>query len=247
MATAQPPAEVWREALASSSACSALAPRGSRPGDGRRWLEHAPICIRMCSRSSARIALRRCAIFSPATRRWTPASSSDVPETALEAGTRFGAYQLERQVGIGGMGEVWLARRIDGRFEGAVALKVLHAHVAQSAARERFVREGRILGQLSHPHIARLLDAGATSLGVLYFVLEYVEGKPIDQWCDERNLDVPARLHLFLQVCDAVAHAHTHLVIHRDLKPPNILVTHARRDQAARLRNCETRRTRKAG
>ena len=68
---------------------------------------------------------------------------------------------------MGGMGEVWLARRIDGRFEGAVALKVLHAHVAQSAARERFVREGKILGQLSHPHIARLLDAGATSLGVL--------------------------------------------------------------------------------
>ena len=137
----------------------------------------------------------------------------------------FGAYQLERQVGLGGMGEVWLARRIDGRFEGAVALKVLHAHVAQSAARERFVREGKILGQLSHPHIARLLDAGATPLGILYFVLEYVEGKPVDQWCDEQSLDVPARLRLFLQVCDAVAHAHAHLVIHRDLKPPNILVT----------------------
>ncbi len=147
------------------------------------------------------------------------------PEAALEVGTRFGAYQLERQVGLGGMGEVWLARRIDGRFEGAVALKVLHAHVAQSAARERFVREGKILGQLSHPHIARLLDAGATPLGVLYFVLEYVEGKPVDQWCDEQSLDVPARLRLFLQVCDAVSHAHAHLVIHRDLKPPNILVT----------------------
>ena len=153
------------------------------------------------------------------------AIKSDVSEAALEAGTRFGAYQLERQVGLGGMGEVWLARRIDGRFEGAVALKVLHAHVAQSAARERFVREGKILGQLSHPHIARLLDAGATSMGVLYFVLEYVEGKPIDQWCDEHSLDVPARLQLFLQVGDAVAHAHAHLVIHRDLKPPNILVT----------------------
>jgi serine/threonine-protein kinase len=143
----------------------------------------------------------------------------------LEAGARFGAYQLERPLGAGGMGEVWLARRIDGRFEGRMALKVLHAHVAQSAARERFVREGRILGQLSHPNIARLLDAGATSFGVLYFVLEYVEGQPIDQWCDEHNLDVIARLQLFLQVCDAVAHAHTHLVVHRDLKPPNILVT----------------------
>jgi eukaryotic-like serine/threonine-protein kinase len=145
--------------------------------------------------------------------------------SALKAGARIGAYQLERPLGAGGMGEVWLARRIDGRFEGTMALKVLHAHVAQSAARERFVREGRILGQLSHPNIARLLDAGATSLGVLYFVLEYVEGHPIDQWCDEHNLDVAARLRLFLQVCDAVAHAHTHLVVHRDLKPPNILVT----------------------
>ncbi len=147
------------------------------------------------------------------------------PSTALEAGTRFGAYGLDRQLGFGGMGDVWLARRSDGRFEGAVALKVLHAHVAQSSARERFLREGRILGQLSHPHIARLLDAGATPPGVLYLVLEYVEGQPIDRWCDERRLDIEARLRLFLQVCDAVTHAHAHLVIHRDLKPANILVT----------------------
>jgi serine/threonine protein kinase/tetratricopeptide (TPR) repeat protein len=146
-------------------------------------------------------------------------------EMLLAAGHRFGVYQLERQLGLGGMGEVWLARRIDGRFEGVVALKVLHAHVAQSSARERFVREGKILGQLSHPHIARLMDAGATSLGVLYLVLEYVEGQPIDGWCDARRLDVPARLRLFLQVCAAVAHAHAHLAIHRDLKPANILVT----------------------
>jgi eukaryotic-like serine/threonine-protein kinase len=149
----------------------------------------------------------------------------DLPATTLEAGARFGVYQLERRLGAGGMGDVWLARRSDGRFEGVVALKLLHAHIAQSSARERFVREGRILGQLSHPHIARLLDAGASSLGALYLVLEYVEGEPIDRWCDERNLDIPARLNLFLQVCDAVTHAHTHLVIHRDLKPANILVT----------------------
>jgi eukaryotic-like serine/threonine-protein kinase len=144
---------------------------------------------------------------------------------AVEAGARFGSYELERQLGCGGMGDVWLARRIDGRFDGVVALKVLHAHVAQSSARERFVREGKILGQLSHPHIARLLDAGATPPGVLYLVLEYVEGESIDRWCDERCFDIEARLQLFLQVCQAVSHAHTHLVIHRDLKPANILVT----------------------
>lgn len=144
---------------------------------------------------------------------------------APESGARFGSYELERQLGCGGMGDVWLARRVDGRFEGRVALKVLHAHVAQSAARERFVREGRILGQLSHPHIARLLDAGATPVGVLYLVLEYVAGEPLDRWCEDRCLDIEARLKIFLQVCQAVSHAHAHLVIHRDLKPANILVT----------------------
>jgi serine/threonine-protein kinase len=149
----------------------------------------------------------------------------DFLDAPLQAGARFGAYELERQLGIGGMGEVWLARRVDGRFEGEVALKVLHAHVAQSSARERFVREGRILGQLSHPHIARLLDAGSTPLGVLYLVLEYVAGEPIDSWCEARSLDVEARLRIFQQVCQAVAHAHQHLVVHRDLKPGNILVT----------------------
>jgi serine/threonine-protein kinase len=143
----------------------------------------------------------------------------------LDAGARFGAYQLERRLGQGGMGEVWLARRSDGRFTGTVALKVLHAHAAQSAARERFLREGRILGQLSHPHIARLLDAGCTELGVLFLVLEYVDGDPVDRWCDERRLDVTARLRLYLQICAAVSHAHMHLTIHRDLKPANILVT----------------------
>lgn len=144
---------------------------------------------------------------------------------SLEPGARFGAYELVRELGCGGMGDVWLARRSDGRFEGEVALKVLHAHVAQSSARERFVREGRILGQLSHPNIARLLDAGSTPFGVLYLVLEYVAGEPLDRWCEDRSLDIPARLSLFLQVCQAVSHAHAHLVVHRDLKPANILVT----------------------
>src|SRR5690606_20692022 len=150
---------------------------------------------------------------------------TDNASARSDAGAQFGAYRLERPLGSGGTGDVWLAHRVDGRFEGAVALKVLHAHVAQSSARERFIREGRILGQLSHPNIARLLDAGATPAGVLYLVLEYVEGEPIDRWCDERRLDIPTRLRLFLQVCEAVSHAHTHLIVHRDLKPANILVS----------------------
>ncbi len=224
MDLAQPSAEVWREALACFERLLALGPQNrdqELAGLAEARPDLYPHVLTLLGADRAAEANE----FLAGDAAQDAGITSGASEAALEAGTRFGAYQLERQVGLGGMGEVWLARRIDGRFEGAVALKVLHAHVAQSAARERFIREGRILGQLSHPHIARLLDAGATSMGVLYFVLEYVEGKPIDQWCDEQSLDVPSRLRLFLQVCDAVSHAHTHLVIHRDLKPPNILVT----------------------
>ena len=224
MSAAQPSAEIWREALALFERLLALGAQ-NREQELAELAQARPDLYPHVLTLLGADRAAEAGDFLAGAAVLDAGIGSEVPETALEAGTRFGAYQLERQVGLGGMGEVWLARRIDGRFEGAVALKVLHAHVAQSAARERFVREGKILGQLSHPHIARLLDAGATPLGVLYFVLEYVEGKPIDQWCDEQSLDVPARLRLFLQACDAVAHAHAHLVIHRDLKPPNILVT----------------------
>ena len=224
MSVVQPSAEIWREALALFERLLPLASPGreqelAQLASSRPDLYPHVLTLLGADRSAGeREFLQGDAVADAGI-------GTEVPGSALEAGTRFGAYQLERQLGLGGMGDVWLARRIDGRFEGAVALKVLHAHVAQSSARERFVREGRILGQLSHPHIARLLDAGATSLGVLYLVLEYVEGQPIDQWCDERRLDIASRLRLFLQVCDAVSHAHARLVIHRDLKPANILVT----------------------
>ncbi|HKY89671.1 MAG TPA: serine/threonine-protein kinase, partial [Nevskiaceae bacterium] len=140
-------------------------------------------------------------------------------------GREIGPYRLERQLGRGGMGEVWLARRADGLFEAPVALKLLHPHLEASAIRDRFVREGKILGQLSHPHIARLLDAGSLPGSRLYLAIEYVEGERIDLWCDVGRLTVEARVRLFLQVCEAVAHAHTRLVVHRDLKPSNIMVT----------------------
>ncbi|WP_299690087.1 serine/threonine-protein kinase [Hydrocarboniphaga sp.] len=146
-------------------------------------------------------------------------------EPALQPGQLLGAYRLERALGSGGMGEVWLARRADGLFETPVALKLLHRHLVQSSVRERFIREGRILGELSHANVARLLDAGALASGQLYLAIEYVEGERIDLWCDQHRLDIRARLRLFLQVCDAVVHAHAHLVVHRDLKPTNILVS----------------------
>ena len=152
-----------------------------------------------------------------------PGSAAD---TSL-AGHRLGAYVLEAPLGQGGGGSVWRARREDGRFDGAVAIKLLHLSLVGRAGAERFKREGQILARLTHPHIAHLLDAGVTAGGQPYLVLELVQGQRIDQHCDQRQLGNPARLALFGDVLDAVAHAHTHGVIHRDLKPGNILVTDA--------------------
>ena len=122
------------------------------------------------------------------------------------------------------MGSVWLARRSDGRFEGSAAVKLLNPSLVGRAGEERFRREGSILARLTHPHIARLLDAGVSSTGQPYLVLEYVDGEPIDRYCDAKGLDVEARLRLFLDVLAAVAHAHANLIVHRDIKPSNVLV-----------------------
>ncbi len=141
------------------------------------------------------------------------------------AGQRLGPYLLEAPLGQGGGGSVWRARREDGRFEGAVAVKLLHLSLVGRTGAERFRREGSILARLKHPHIAGLLDAGVSPSGQPYLVLELVEGERIDRHCDQQRLSVAARLALFASVLSAVVHAHTHGVIHRDLKPGNILVT----------------------
>src|SRR5438552_4753893 len=122
------------------------------------------------------------------------------------------------------MCSVWLARRSDGRFEGKVAVKLLNAALVGRAGEERFRREGDILARLTHPHIARLIDAGVSATGQPYLVLEFVEGERIDHYCDDRRLDVAARLRLFLDVLAAVGHAHANLIVHRDIKPSNVLV-----------------------
>ena len=142
------------------------------------------------------------------------------------AGQTFGAYTVERELGQGGMGSVWLAHRTDGRFEGQVAIKFLNAGLLGRGGAERFAREGNILARLAHPNIARLLDAGVAAGGAQpYLVLEYIDGVPIDRYCDDHALDITARVRLFLDVLAAVAHAHNRLILHRDLKPSNILVT----------------------
>jgi serine/threonine-protein kinase len=139
-------------------------------------------------------------------------------------GQTIGAYTLDRPLGSGGMGTVWLARRSDGRFEGLVAIKFVNLAVLDRAGQERFTREGTLLARLSHPNIARLLDAGVTPGGQPFLVLEYVEGVRIDHHAAEHRLPLEGRLALFLQVSDAVAHAHANLIVHRDLKPSNVLV-----------------------
>ncbi|HTK28490.1 MAG TPA: serine/threonine-protein kinase [Vicinamibacterales bacterium] len=146
------------------------------------------------------------------------------PAPAGARGEQVGAYRLISPIGEGGMSTVWLAERVDGRFEGRVAIKFLNLSLIGRIGQERFKREGSIVGALAHPHIAHLMDAGVSASGHPYLVLEYVDGEDIASYCDRHALDVRGRVRLFLDVLAAVAHAHANLIVHRDLKPSNILV-----------------------
>ena len=147
------------------------------------------------------------------------------PQPANEAGHTMGPYRLIRLVGSGGIGAVYLAERMAGGAIQRSALKVLAPHAAGPTFVERFQREQHILASLDHPNITRMLDAGIGDAGQPYLVMEFIDGVPLDTYCDERKLSVEARLELFLKVCDAVAYAHRNLVVHLDLKPSNTLVT----------------------
>ena len=154
------------------------------------------------------------AIASPAPREETP-----------QIGRRVGAFRLVGLVGKGGMGAVYLAERDDGAFTQRVAIKLIKRGMDTDQVLARFRAERQILASLDHPRIARLLDGGTTDDGLPFFAMEYIEGQPIDVFAESRGLGVEDRLRLFLQVCDAVSHAHAHGVIHRDIKPLNTLVT----------------------
>ena len=147
------------------------------------------------------------------------------PDVPSLAGLELGGWTLERPLGHGGMGSVWLARRSDGQFEGQAAVKLLNLTLVRPSGLERFRREGSILARLTHPDIARLLDAGVSGTGQPYLVLEYVDGVRIDEWATEHQHPVRSLVTVCLRVLDALSHAHAGLVIHRDLKPSNILVT----------------------
>ncbi|MCI0525554.1 MAG: serine/threonine protein kinase, partial [Acidobacteria bacterium] len=138
---------------------------------------------------------------------------------------QIGPYKFVRVLGHGGMGSVYLAERADEAFRQSVAIKVVRRGMEYDEVLRRFRNERQILANLNHPNIARLLDGGATEDGAPYFVMEYIEGEPIDEYCVSRNLPIVERLKLFLDVCAAVHYAHQNLVIHRDLKPNNIIVT----------------------
>src|SRR5215472_16035365 len=153
------------------------------------------------------------------------AASSVLKSLGLSPGQRIGPYRVLTVIGQGGMGLVYLAERADGKFEQRVALKVLQSGPDQPFVAEQLQQECRILASLEHPNIARVLDADVTENGVPYFVMEYVDGQPIDRYCDEHKLSLRDRLRLLLPVCDAVHVAHQKLIVHRDLKPDNILVT----------------------
>jgi len=151
-----------------------------------------------------------------------------VPDALAEAtlvGRRVGPYVIEAEIGSGGMGSVWRASREDGRFEARVAIKFVHLSWLGRGGEQRFKLEGRLLARLNHPSIARLIDAGVLDGTHPYMVMEYVDGEPIDRYCQLRALGIEARIRLFLQVLAAVVHAHSQLVVHRDLKPSNVLVT----------------------
>lgn len=224
-----------------------LAPENALPSDPKaRWQRLSPLLDELLDMEPPARAARLAAMQDLAPELAAELERLLAQDAALEAqgflaqpalpptlsavvalpGQTVGAYRLERELGQGGMGSVWLARRTDGRFEGLVAIKFLTSGLLGQGDAARFAREGQILARLTHPHIARLIDAGVAQDGLQpYLVLEYVEeGLPIDRFCESRQLDTAQRITLFLDVLAAVAHAHNRLILHRDLKPGNILV-----------------------
>jgi eukaryotic-like serine/threonine-protein kinase len=172
--------------------------------------------------------LDEAASFEALTLRPDAGDISRRAESALEwTGKRLGPYRITEEIARGGMGSVFKAVRADDAYQQTVAIKVVRSHVATELIAQRFRAERQILANLEHPHIARLIDGGQSDDGTPYLVMEYIDGKPIDAYCDSCGLSVDDRLKLFRDVCSAVQYAHQRLIVHRDLKPSNILVDKA--------------------
>src|SRR5678816_180137 len=150
---------------------------------------------------------------------------SFVEEKDPMLGRRLGSYRIEREIGRGGMGAVYEASRADNEFNKRAAIKLVKRGMDTDFVLRRFRKERQILAALDHPHIAGLLDGGTTEDGLPYFVMEYIEGQPLYNYCDNNKLNITERLKLFRSICDAVHYAHQKQVVHRDIKPSNVLVT----------------------
>lgn len=140
-------------------------------------------------------------------------------------GKEINGYKIIDRIGAGGMGTVYLAERLNSDFKQKVALKIIKRGMDSEAILQRFAMERRILSTLRHPNIAHLLDGGISSEDLPFFVMEYIDGKPVNQYCRENEVDLESRLKIFRQICSAVENAHQNLIVHRDLKPSNILIT----------------------
>ncbi len=202
------------------------------PPEGReRWLESLPLPD-IAYREDLRTLLRHADAAEanefldilPDLKEAVANARAAVSITALKPGAAVGPYVIEREIGSGGMGAVWLARRSDGLIKRPVALKLPHTGPHGRHLAERFASERDILAELAHPNIARLYDAGFSDDGQPFLALEYVAGAPLIEYCDQHRLDLQRRLRLFQQVLHAVQYAHGNLVIHRDLKPSNVIV-----------------------
>jgi eukaryotic-like serine/threonine-protein kinase len=206
----------WREAFAQFNALSEL----DAPMRRARLAELSAI--------NPALAQRVGVLFAPETKAFTQVfseKSSSAAPPALQAGDAVGAYTLEREIGKGGMADVWLGRRTDGTLNRPVAIKLPMAVLPSNILAERFHRERNILAQLDHPHIARIYDAGTTSQGQPFLALEYIDGVALHDYCTQRRVDVRGRVKLVIEAAHALHHAHSRLILHRDIKPSNILVT----------------------
>ena len=210
----------WREAFAHVNALSELDANSQRERLAEIAKTNADLARRVGQLLAPEAQTQRQAL----TEVFTEKSSSAAPPN-LQAGDAVGAYTLEREIGKGGMADVWLGRRTDGTLNRPVAIKLPMAVLPSNILAERFHRERNILAQLDHPHIARIYDAGTTAQGQPFLALEYIDGIALHDYCAQRRISLRGRVQLIIEAAGALHHAHSRLVLHRDIKPSNILVT----------------------
>src|ERR1700752_4619859 len=209
--------ETWQEIKRIFDAAVELAPT-----------EQVSFLDSTCLDDNVRREVERMLAADPATvLDHSPLATHSFAEGARLEGRRIGRYRIVDEVGRGGMGAVFAAVRDDGQFEQKVAVKIILSGLNTDTIARRFRNERQILASLEHPNIARLLDGGMSDDGLPFYVMEFIEGEPIDDYCRTHDLTLHARLDLFRQVCAAVSYAHRRLIVHRDIKPSNILVTPA--------------------